>query len=218
MSCNLKNRDVKYANDTVSITKVRIDETIENQYNWIDSFPEKIRLLRDSFYRYDLKKDFHCAFIDEFFYDMGTRVVTTELIPIDSTICKILFENDFSVLDTLGTPFLYSIERPFMSLYPITIINPNSVVERPLILVLFSHNGEYLNSIEVADSYGEGGGCLESRFINDSVMIQTFDNGSIIGEFENENIGELGVDYFEISYPRKVTFRRDGTYEINKID
>ena len=204
-SCNLKNRNEKYTNNII----VQVEEpAVKNQYAWIDSFPQKIKSLRDSFYCYDLGKNFRCALIDDFFSNFGTRVVTTGLTKIDSTLSKLFFENSISENDVLRSSYLYSIERPFMDFYPITVINPNPVVERPLTLILFDHNGKYLNSIEVADSYGETGGCLESSFINDSVMVQKF-------RWDEYDIDSLGNDVFTSSFhTQKVVFNRNGTYKI----
>ena len=212
ISCNLKNTHERNL-DKMAGAKVQDEKsTTENQHDWIDSFPSKIKSLRDSFYHFELGRTFLCEFIDEFFFDNGRKVITNGLIPIDSTLCETLFGNVNTKqnidINILCCAFLYSIERPFMGFYPITTINPLGVVDRPLTLILFDANGNFLNSIEVANSYGEVGGCLESSFVNDSTMIQKFR----WDEYNEDNLGNGGI---ESSYhTQKVIFKRNGTYEI----
>ena len=214
ISCNLKNRNDRNSNN-IEITKVPIEESVtKKRPDWIDAFPQKIKSLRDSFYNYDLRPNFSSELIDKF-VNSGPRIITAGLTPIDSTIYKLLFEDAVSKQNIdkniFCGAFLYSIERPFMGFYPITIINPMGVVERPITLIIFDTNGNLLNSIAVADSFGEGGGYLESSFINDSTIIQKF-------RWEEWGVDSLGNYETESSFrTQKVIFNHSGTYRITEI-
>jgi hypothetical protein len=121
-----------------------------------------------------------------------------------------LFGNANSNLINFHNSFLYSIEKPFMHFFPITVIS-FGVVKRPLILVMFDSVGNYVNSIEVADSYGEEGGCLYSAFINDSVMTQMYSWDGIVEDSLGNNKRE------SIFRKQNVIFKEDGTYRIIEI-
>ena len=212
-SCNIRDGRNNSANQSINsdqISNNQTNTTLENPFDWIDSFPQKIKLLQKSFYRYGLNS-YDCLLIDEFFYDSGTKVNMKDLVQIDTTLCHLLFENAISAHDIICNSYLYSIEKPFMGFYPITVINPLGVTERPLILILFDANGNYVNSIEVADSYGESGGCLKSYFLNDSVLKQE-------KRWDKYDIDSLDNDVFESSFKfQKVIFSRNGTYQIHEV-
>jgi hypothetical protein len=106
--------------------------------------------------------------------------------------------------------YLYSIEKPFMNFYPITVIYYFGVDDRPVLLVLFDSIGQFVNSIEVANSYGEGGGCLSSRFINDSTILRDYE----WNEYEPDSLGydQIGTAYSS----EQLIIRKNGTYIVEK--
>ena len=189
--------------------KISAIQINEKQLDWIDEFPMNIKEIRDKFYAYDVGS-FNCSIIDQFYSNFGTKLNSTKLTPIDSMMNNNLFGNYESDYGTLSSGYLYSIERPFMNFYPITVINYFGVVDRPVLLVLFNSNGQLVTSIEVANSYGEGGGCLSSSFVNDSTLLRNY-------EWNEYEIDSLGNDHFEYdSSSELLIIKTNGTYLIQK--
>ena len=60
-------------------------------------------------------------------------------------------------------------------------------------LVLFDSNGKYVNSVGIADSYGQAGGWTKSRFTSDSTLLQHF-------KYDYYGIDSLGNDIYESTY------------------
>jgi len=192
----------------VMIENSQVVEKVTDE--WVNSFPNNIRKIKSQFKRMNVSK-YNCSIIDEFYSDYGTKVDTKDLIQLDSITFSELFGSASKDLEDYCESYLYSIERPFLGLYPITLIKYFGVVERPLMLVLFDSNGKYLNSIEIADSYGETGGCLSSKFSNDSTMIQEF-------EWYDYGVDSIGNDVWETTYQTQtVIFKRNGEFEIKNI-
>ena len=99
-----------------------------------------------------------------------------------------------------------------MGFYPIIVIQYFGVVERPLMLVLFDSNGDFVNAVKLADSYGETGGWMKSRFINDSTIIQDF-------KHDEFGLDSLGNDVFESTYSSgKVVIQNDGKITAEEIE
>ncbi len=197
------------------VTKSGISEEIsltplnKNAFNWINEFPENVKTYMDKFYTKDIGS-FNCSIIDQFYSDYGTKLNTNNLVPFDSVMIKSLFGNNESEYGPFLYGYLYSIEKPFMDFYPITVIYYFGVDDRPVLLVLFDSNGLFVNSIEVANSYGEGGGCLSSRFINDSTLLREYE----WNEYELDSLGneQMGTAYSS----ERLIIKKNGTYIIEK--
>ncbi len=97
------------------------------------------------------------------------------LFELDSVSYKKIFGNHKTEYSNFSNAYLYSIEKPKMGFYPITVIQMFGVAESPMMLVLFDKEGNYINAIEVADAYGEEGGCLNSYFVNDSTLVRQYE-------------------------------------------
>jgi hypothetical protein len=181
----------------------------KNHLNWIDDFPKNIKAYRSQFYTYDVGS-FNCSIIDQFYSDFGTKLNTKNLVPFDSVMTKSLFGLHESEYGPFTYGYLYSIEKPFMDFYPITVIYSFGVDDRPVLLVLFDSIGRFVNSIEVANSYGEGGGCLSSRFINDSTILRDYE----WNEYELDSLGynQVGTAYSS----EQLIIRKNGTFIVEK--
>jgi len=199
------NEDTKSViSEEISLTPIN-----KNYLNWIDGFPKNIKAYRDQFYTYD-NGSFNCSIIDQFYSDFGTNLNTENLVPFDSVMTKNLFGCNESEYGPFKYGYLYSIEKPFMNFYPITVIYYFGVDDRPVLLVLFDSTGIYINSIEVANSYGEGGGCLSSRFINDSTLLRNY-------EWNEYEIDSLGNDQIGTAYSSEhLIMKKDGTFIVEK--
>ena len=123
---------------------------------------------------------------------------------LDAINSRKLFGNSKTGYGIYKNPYLYSIERPIMDFFPITVIQMFGVAERPLILVLYDEKGKYINAIEVADFYGETGGCLNSFFINDSTLIREYE------WLEPDDKDEIATTYRK----EKVIIHKNGTYTV----
>lgn len=226
-SCNQKN-DVIIQNEKAVDTKIksiRIDTTFATKNNKIESkvdnqektknivkdtynsYPETLTKLEDKYYKIDLGS-FDCAEISQFYNYLG-KLDTKGLFEIDSITGKELFgDNNSESYGSFSGSYLYSLEQPILSFYPITVIQWFGVVERPMMLVLFDKNGKYVNAIEVADAYGEEGGCLNSYFVNDSTLIRKY-------EWDNFDENYEDIVSTEVSTER-VVIHKDGSFSVYK--
>ncbi len=148
---------------------------------------------------------YECDIIDQYYEDYGTKLNTSGLVQIDSVSCVRLFNQYQNQFGGFCYSYFYSIDQPVNGFFPITVIQDFGVAERPLIMVLFNESGDIVNSIEVADSYGETGGCLSSQRINDSTLIQQ-------GSYPDFGIDEVtGEDVWETEYVKtQITIRSTG--------
>lgn len=195
--------------DDTLIEKKLTEENTNNE-SWFDNFPDNLKQLENSFVKKDIKS-YNCQIINQYYtyFNARERLNTKGLVQIDSLTCKELFGDTESEYGNFCSSYFYSIEKPIMNFFPITLFQMFGVVERPLMLVLFDSNGKYINSIEVADSYGETGGCLSSEFINDSTLIRNFK------WTDHAGIDSLGRDIFETTTRKEmVIFDRTGNYRI----
>ena len=185
-------------------------ESNEVSNDWLNNYPDLLVGLMSSFYKLDLS-EYSCEFISPIVADMEDDYKIEKLVQIDSLLANKIFEAKLPEIPYLLDSYLFSIEKPIQGFYPITIINPYGVVERPMILILFNSNGEYVNFIEVADLYGETGGCLSSKFINDSTMIRNY-------EWYEYVIDSLGNENDEIEYAtQEVVISNNGKIELKEL-
>ncbi len=155
-----------------SIVKLQTtNENSSNNLGWPPEVYNKIKGIEHLFIKNNVK-NFDCADIEKYYYDNGTKVNTEGLTQVNDTLNKRLFGNYSNDKGTFDRCYLFSIEKPINNFYPITVIQYFGVVERPIIMILYDNKGRIVNSIEVADFYGETGGCLKSKFINDTILIQ----------------------------------------------
>jgi hypothetical protein len=211
-SCSPKKENRSDSSNQKSATIVEKELAVEkvDSESWIDSFPENIKKLKDSFTG-NTSQSFSCGIINKYLVLHGTRerLETKDLVQIDSLTCNNLFGDHESLYGNFCSSYFYSIEKPFLGFYPVTVIQGFGVDERPLMLVLFDSNGKFINSIEVADSYGEAGGCLSSKFVNDSTLIRKFKWDELVG------VDSLGVGIMETTTKLDtVIFDRTGKYRI----
>ena len=174
----------------------------EEQLSWLTNFPDNIKSIENLFDKKDLKR-FNCNEVERFisYSESPTKEILTE---INSNINNVLFGD--SSLNFEGF-YLYSIQKPIQSFFPITIINTNGAAERPMLLILFDSTGKYVNAIEVADKYGQIGGCMNSRFINDSTLLMdyTWDN------YDEDTLGN--ENWYTTTDKRKSIIHKSGKIE-----
>jgi len=198
ISCNHKNDNGKVYNitksggdttfekiDTINTVKQANKDSIKKTDKFYDSYPEIIKQFADKFVKTDLGT-YQCSEIEKYLNNQD------DLYVIDSIESQKIFGNNKS--ENYGSfvgSSLFSIEKPILNFYPITVIQGFGVAERPMMLVLFDKNGKYVNAIEVADAYGEEGGCLSSYFVNDSLLIR---------EYEWDEYGEIPSKEFDGEY------------------
>ena len=175
-----------------------------NSLKWADSIYSKFSNFEHSFIKRDLR-EYSCSDLEPYFYDSGTKIKTDELTQVDTILCKRLFGNHKNEYGDFCGSYFFSIDRPIHNFYPITVIQGFGVAERPIVMVLFNNNGQIVNTLEVADKYGESGGCLSSKFINDSTLIQDFE----WPEYGEDSVS--GKEIWETSYlTKQVTITSTG--------
>jgi hypothetical protein len=141
--------------------------------DWAPGAYSKIKGIEHLFVRSD-SKQFDCSELEEFFENNGLIVNTSALTEVDTALCSMLFGDYQNDLGSLCGSFLFSVERKIHDFHPITVFQHFGVVDRPMVMVLCNSRGDIINTLEVANLYGEIGGCLSSEFINDSTLYQTF--------------------------------------------
>lgn len=168
-------------------SRVFPDTIFNNQTNWPENIYNKIKGIENKFIKKNIR-NFNCSDIAKYYFDNGTKINAEGLTQVDSNLCKQLFG---SYRGEYCGSYLFSIGRPIHKFYPITVIKYFGVTETPLIMVLFTEGGQIVNTLEVANLYGEGGECLNSEFINDSTLILTYQWNSFgIDTVTNKDVWE----------------------------
>lgn len=157
--------------------------------------------------------DYDCESIDQYYEEYGTKLNTSHLAQIDSVTCGRLFGLYKNRHGYFCYCYFYSKDQPINGFYPITVIQQFGVVDRPLVMVLFDESGELRNSVEVANAYGELGGCLSSQRINDSTLIQELS----IPEFWIDSV--TGEDTWETEIVRtQITIHATGEISETELE
>lgn len=162
-------------------------------------WPEELSSQFDSIARLCVRKNLNaygCEMIEVYYANYGTQLNTSGLNQIDSLTCEKLFQGYQSSYGTFHESYFYSIDKPINGYYPLTMIQYFGVVDRPLMMVLFDSTGRVVNAIEVANSYGETGGCLSTERVNDSTLLQH----AAWSEMGIDQ--ETGEDIFETTYAK----------------
>jgi len=210
---SIKNATKKIKINTVKKTEKITDSiaSLNNPTNkskkFYDSYPEVLKKFENKYFKIGIGS-FNCSDIKQF-YDNEGKLNTESLFKIDSIVSNKLFGNNKS--EDYGTytgSYLYSLEKPILNFYPITVIRMFGVAESPILLVLFDKNGKYINSIEVAGIYGEIGGCMNSFFINDSTLVR---------EYKLDNLDE-NENYYTTKDEDKVIIHKNGTFTVIEKD
>lgn len=156
----------------------------EDYPEWIDSLPTNIKNLKSYFVEFDLEEYSTDVYLD-IFSDMGTTINTSHLTKLDSTISSQLFvQQDYK--NEFSQSYLYSIEKPRLNFYFITVFRKLTEEEKALMLLLFNSEGKYLNALEVADFDGETSYYLTSKFVNDSTITQKAEHRLTYEEYKIE--------------------------------
>jgi hypothetical protein len=141
--------------------------------NWPAPVYHKFKDVESLFVKSDLGR-YDCSYLEEYYTDNNTKLNTADLFQVNENVCKKIFGDYRNDYGAFCSSYLYSIENPIQNFYPITVIQNFGVAERPIIMLLYNAKAEIAASFEVANLYGETGGCLSSYFINDSTLIQNF--------------------------------------------
>ena len=184
---NINEAEQKKMGDS-NLLKVDVPE-VDVSNGWSNDAFEHIRKIEPLF---PLKnhQDFHCSLFSEYRDGNGTKVNTSDLHQVDSSMCLQLFDNYSNDFGYLCGGYLFSIEKSIHDFYPITLIQYFGSSESPLVMILFNSDGKVMNSLVVCSDY-HGEGCLNSSFKNDSTLIRTYEWSEItVGEENEEDIWE----------------------------
>ena len=168
--------------------------------DWPEAVQQKLAFLAPHFLKRDLK-GFDCQEIDQFFYDWGTKVNTDELYELKDEEKERLLAGNQQLFGT----YVYGTAVPVNGFYPLVLLD-FGVTENPLLLWLFDETGSFVHSIGVANAYGEGGGCMHSKRINDSTFLQYFSWDEVIIDPEGEEEDQFETTYME----QELIVHRDG--------
>ncbi len=185
-------------------------EKIEGTLDYISGLNDKFDKIEKYFIPEKLDS-YDCSLIDKYFKKKNHELIT-KLIKIDSINCEHIFgtyKNDFG---DFCSGYWLSYVNQIHNFYPITVIQYYGVVERPIVLVLFDRHGNVVNSLEVAGLYGETGGCLSSKYLNDTTLIRNFE----WNEFGVDSI--TGEELWETEYSvQHATILSSGKIEMKEI-
>jgi hypothetical protein len=202
---------IQHSSDSVTESHIAKAWTSDT-YGWPDKIFEKIKKYETSFIRQNLRS-FDCSLLDPYFYDYG-KITTKGLTEIDSIAANTLFGN--YVIDGLRLDggYFFSIERPIHNFYPITIIKGFGVEGIPLTMILFDENGTIVNTLDVMFMPLEGAsGCMKSRFVNDSTLVQHSEFAYYAGT------DSAGNDLWNKSKSRReITIHSTGKVTISDLD
>jgi hypothetical protein len=178
------------------------------QLDWPKSAYAKF-LKIDSLFKHSFLFGYECDFIAQYISGEKDRA---QLAQVDSSICELLF-GDLSEFLKYRNYYLMSIEKPINRFYPITMASFNGVVDRPLQLLLFDSLGNFVNSLQVANAYGESGGCYWSKKYNDSTIMHE----NKVYEFGVDTTLKADIEETYFNYSKSI-IHSNGEIEVIKLE
>ncbi|MEO0468095.1 MAG: YiiX family permuted papain-like enzyme [Bacteroidota bacterium] len=168
--------------------------------NWPEVLQEKCAFLASHFHQTGLSS-FDCQIIEGFYSDYGTKLNTESLYELTEEEKKRLSGNQ----NALGS-FVFGTAKPINGFYPLILFS-FGVAERPILLWLYDERGNFIQEVEVANYYGESGGCLYSERINDSTFLQHFSWETNIVDPEGVADDQVEMTFLE----QQLMVHRDGS-------
>ena len=129
---------------------------------------------KPAFIHYNLRK-YECSKLDNYL-DASYDILDTNLLTrFNLNMSKSYIDLNNSGFANDGNFYNYSKDKSIGEYSVVTVIGNPMVSEHPLILLLINKQDSIVTSITVANSYREGGGCLNSEYTNDTTLKQTFE-------------------------------------------